>query len=217
MKRIKIFLLLIMVLLLSGCSGNYNLKINDDLSVEETVSLKVPSTNDTLEKTTKLFEDNNISKDKYDIVASDNDVKITYSEKYDSIEEYILDSKLYKNLFDNINYEKNENYFKLSTNSVFSLNGKNSNNIVDNYDISLLQINVETPYKIIENNADNVSDGLYSWVLNSKTTYKNIYFTLSADNKTRNFASVIVLSIMAFIVIGTIIVFASRFINRKKL
>ena len=40
MKRIKLLLVLFIVLFLSGCTVNYNLTINDDLSVNEKVEAK---------------------------------------------------------------------------------------------------------------------------------------------------------------------------------
>ena len=90
MKKTRIILLLILLLLMTGCSGTYNIKINENLSVEENVDLTIPSTNDAFDRTNKLFSDNGIDSKKYDVVASDDNVKISYSEKYDSIEDYLV-------------------------------------------------------------------------------------------------------------------------------
>ena len=40
MKRIKLVIICFLILLTSGCTVDYNLKINEDLSVNETVQAK---------------------------------------------------------------------------------------------------------------------------------------------------------------------------------
>lgn len=217
MKKLKIILLLFVVILLSGCSGTYNIKINEDLSVKENIDLTIPNENDSYEKTVELFEKNNIPKDNYDVIASDNNVKITYNEDYESIEDYLLNSKLYKNLFNNINFENDKKEIKLSTSSKLKLDGNTSDNIVDDYNISLLQINVETPYKVVENNADTVSDNIYSWVLNKDTTSKDINLIINIQNKPNTYISIVVLSLICIIVVGTLGVIFVRSKNTQKI
>lgn len=216
MKKIKVLILFLGIILLTGCSGTYNLKINEDLTVEENIDFTISSNNDAYNKTLKLFEDNNISKDKYDVVASDKNVKITYNETYDSIEDYIINSNLYKNLFDTINYENNGKKINISTSSVFKLDDSDSEFITEENNISLLQINVETPYKVVESNAENISDNIYSWTLNKDTTNKDIDFKINIRNKANSYISIIVLSLIGIIVIGTITVIVIRIIKRQK-
>ena len=216
MKKIKVLILFLGIILLTGCSGTYNLKINEDLTVEENIDFTISSNNDAYNKTLKLFEDNNISKDKYDVVASDKNVKITYNETYDSIEDYIINSKLYKNLFDTINYENNGKEINISTSSVFKLDDSDSEFITEENNISLLQINVETPYKVVESNAENISDNIYSWTLNKDTTNKDIDFKINIRNKANSYISIIVLSLIGVIVVGTITVIIIRIIKRQK-
>ena len=50
MKKIKVIILLFSIILLSGCSGTYNIKINEDLSIEENVNFTIPKDNDSYEK-----------------------------------------------------------------------------------------------------------------------------------------------------------------------
>lgn len=216
MKKIKVLILFLGIILITGCSGTYNLKINEDLSVVENIDFTISSNNDAYNKTLKLFEDNNISKDKYDVVASDKNVKITYNETYDSIEDYIINSKLYKNLFDTINYENNGKEINISTSSVFKLDDSDSEFITEENNISLLQINVETPYKVVESNAENISDNIYSWTLNKDTTNKDIDFKINIRNKANSYISIIVLSLIGVIVVGTITVIVIRIIKRQK-
>ena len=89
-KKLKIFIIGILLILVTGCSGNYNLKINDDMSIDEELYLTIDNTNNTYTKTLKIFKENNIPEKDYEVVLSDNNVRITYNKKYDSMEEYIL-------------------------------------------------------------------------------------------------------------------------------
>ena len=76
MKRVKVLLILLFVMLLTGCSGVYNLKINDDLTVEESTNLKLDYNEDSYNKAIKLFEDNKVSEDNYSIVVNDSSMEI---------------------------------------------------------------------------------------------------------------------------------------------
>ena len=82
MKKLKILIVFIFVVILTGCSGTYNLKINKDFSVEEDLILKINKKDEeTYNKTIKLFKSNKIKKDKYKVTSSNDEVKIKYSEK----------------------------------------------------------------------------------------------------------------------------------------
>ena len=162
MKKIKILSVLIFVMLLSGCSGVYNLKINDNLSIDENMSIKLDYNEDSYDKALKLFKDNDIKEDNYSIVVSDNSMEIEYKNTYDSMEDYILNSKMYSQLFPNVDYANDHSQVLLNTNSVFSNN------------VKLLKINIETPLNVTENNADDVNDNIYTWTINEDTGYKEI-------------------------------------------
>ena len=193
MRKFKFIAILLFVLLLSGCSGTYNLKINEDLTINESVDLTIDVSNVAYDSTLKLLEDNKIDESKYKIVTSDDEININYNEDYDSIEDYILNSKLYKNFFDTIYYTNDRRKITLSTNGYFKLQNNKSNYIVNDYDVSLIQINIETPYKVVENNAELVNKKIYSWSLNKNTTSKNIDIVLDINNKSNSYVKLNVL------------------------
>ena len=120
-KKLKIFIIGILLILVTGCSGNYNLKINDDMSIDEELYLTIDNTNNTYTKTLKIFRENNIPEKDYEVVLSDNNVRITYNKKYDSMEEYILDSKIYHELIDEIQFNKSNDYIDLYVNQKLKL------------------------------------------------------------------------------------------------
>ena len=54
-KKLKIFIIGILLILVTGCSGNYNLKINDDMSINEELYLTIDNSNNAYTKTLKIF------------------------------------------------------------------------------------------------------------------------------------------------------------------
>lgn len=210
MRRIKIIVLLCIMFLLTGCSGTYNLNINKNLSVIESIDLVIPSKEDTYDNIVKLFDENKIDHKKYKIVSSKDIIKVNYSEEYVSVEDYIVNSKIYKLFFDDIVLEKNNKELRIQSEGVFDLSGNNSPFVNNNFDISLLQVNIHTPYKVTNNNADIKSDDVISWVFNKDTTKKEINFTINTDNK-RN-AYIYVIPIVSIMIIA--IVFISFILSR---
>lgn len=205
MKKIKIFLVLIFVTLLSGCSGVYNLKINDNLSIDESVNLKINYNEESYDKAINLFKENNISEDDYSIVVNDNSMEIEYKNSYDSVEDYLINSKLYSQLFPNIDYANDNNKLLLNTNSVFSNN------------VKLLNINVETPFNVTDNNADDKNENIYTWSINSSTGYKEINLEIDLDNKKNKNIYILLIVFTTIILLLPIIHFLSKYIKSRKM
>lgn len=208
MRKIKYFFLLIIVILFTGCTGNYNLTFNKDLSVEEELNVFIDNTNNEMyERTYKLFQDANISEDKYNIVVVDDDVHITYKEKYLSFDDYYLNSHLYKVLFEDIEFSKDNSGMKINTESKFKLNDKNSINIINSYDIDDFNINIKVPYLVNQNDADSIKDDVYTWTLNNNDTYKNINLDFSYKNDfTQNIIVLITIGIALIIIVGYVVI-----------
>lgn len=205
MKRIKFLFILIFVMFLSGCSGVYNLKINDNLSVNEEMTIKLDYNEQSYDKAINLFKDNKVSEDDYSIVVSDNSMEIEYKNSYDSIEDYIINSKMYSQLFPNIDYANDNSKILLNTNSVFSNN------------IKLLNINIETPFNVKDNNADDVNDKIYTWTINSDTGYKEINLEMDMDSKKNKYLYIFLILITSVILVLPLIHFLSRYIKTRKM
>ena len=90
MKKIKYLFLIILVLLFTGCTGDYNLKINRDLSVEEELKVSIDNVDDSYERTYKLLEQLDVSENDYEVVVDMDKVNITYKKKYSSLRIIIL-------------------------------------------------------------------------------------------------------------------------------
>ena len=212
MKKIKYILILIIVLLFTGCSGNYNLTFNKDLSLTEELNVNIDNKENTYETTYSLFEKAGIDPDKYEILIVEDKVRIKYKEKYSSFEKYYLDSKLYKMLFENIEYKKDNKGMVINTKSILKLDDKDNQDIINSYDISDFKININTPFSVNDSNADSIKDNTYTWILNSKDTYKDISIDFSYQQD--NVYGLIMLIAIGIAVIATL-VYIIRYLVRN--
>ena len=211
-NKVKIILLLLFVVLLSGCTGEYNLKINKDYSIDENVKLAIEKEEDTYDKTLNLFENNNIDEDKYEVYVTGNKVNIEYSESYSSFEEYILNSVLYKQLFGNIQYSKDDDHLIIYTSSNLKLNDKDGLLNNSSY-IEKLKINVTSPFSIGKHNADKSTKDTLTWILNKNDSKREIFFKYNYL-KNSNF-SYIVITLIVIILFSSIIILVRKFLNNK--
>lgn len=217
-KKLKIFIIGILLILVTGCSGNYNLKINDDMSIDEELYLTIGNTNNTYTKTLKIFKENNIPEKDYEVVLSDNNVRITYNKKYDSMEEYILDSKIYHELIDEIQFNKSNDYIDLYVNQKLKLSNDNiKSNGTNLVDLDILQINIENPFSVNYTNAEIVNDNVYTWTIKKGDIEKKIQMQFKPSLNVFPYKQVAVLSTV--IICSLIIIFTiyRRYKKRQKI
>lgn len=217
-KKLKIFIIGILLILVTGCSGNYNLKINDDMSIDEELYLTIDNTNNTYTKTLKIFKENNIPEKDYEVVLSDNNVRITYNKKYDSMEEYILDSKIYHELIDEIQFNKSNDYIDLYVNQKLKLSNDNiKSNGTNLVDLDVLQINIENPFSVNYTNAEIVNDNVYTWTIKKGDIEKKIQMQFKPSLNVFPYKQVAVLSTV--IICSLIIIFTiyGRYKKRQKI
>lgn len=218
-KKLKIFIIGILLILVTGCSGNYNLKINDDMSVEEELYLTIDSSNNEYTKTLKIFKENNIPEKDYEVVLSDNNVRITYNKKYDSIEEYLLDSKVYHELIDEIQFNKSNDYIDLYVNQKLKLSNDNviKTNGTNLTDLDVLQINIENPFDVNFSNAEIVNDNVYTWTIKKGDIEKKIQMQFKPSLNVFPYKQAAVLSTV--IICSLIIIFTiyGRYKKRQKI
>ncbi len=216
MKNIKKIIILLFVILLTGCSGTYNLKFNDDLSIKEELNVEIPSTEENKQKTLELFKNNKINNKKYSIKSSNNKLKIKYSEEYISIEDYIVNSNLYHLLFDNISYDKTDKYIEVEAKNALDLKN-NSIYKVNNYDISLFQINLESTHKILSSNYDQKEGNIYSWTIDENTKEKEVNFKISTDYYKNRIVYLVPLIIIGLVMVISFIYLYNRIRKTNRL
>ena len=213
-KKIKYIVISVLLLLVTGCSGNYNVKINEDMSVNEELYLTIENKEGLYQKTLKIFNDNNVKEKDYEVVLSDDNLKITYNASYNSIEEYILNSKVYHQLIDNIELNKSNNYVDLYVNEKLKLSNSNmKQNGTNLTDLDVLQVNIENPFEVNFSNAGLVTDNVYTWTIKNGDIEKKIQMQFKPSLDIFPYRQVIVLSvvIICFVIIGV-----SIYIRYKK-
>ena len=217
-KKLKIFIIGILLILVTGCSGNYNLKINDDMSIDEELYLTIDNTNNAYTKTLKIFKENNIPEKDYEVVLSDNKVRITYNKKYDSMEEYILDSKVYHELIDEIQFNKSNDYIDLYVNQNLKLSNdsikSNGTNLVD---LDVLQINIENPFDVNFSNAEIVNDNVYTWTIKKGDIEKKFQMQFKPSLNVFPYKQVAVLSTVIICSLIIIFIIYRRYKKRQKI
>lgn len=218
-KRLKIFIISILLILVTGCSGNYNIKINDDMSIDEELYLTIDSSNNAYTKTLKIFKENNIPEKDYEVVLSDNNVRITYNKKYNSIEEYLLDSKIYHELIDEIQFNKSNDYIDLYVNQKLKLSNDNviKTNGTNLTDLDVLQINIENPFDVNFSNAEIVNDNVYTWTIKKGDTEKKIQMQFKPSLNIFPYKQVAVLSTVIVCILIIIFTIYGRYKKRQKI
>ena len=217
-KKLKIFIIGILLILVTGCSGNYNLKINDDMSIDEELYLTIDNTNNAYTKTLKIFKENNIPEKDYEVVLSDNKVRITYNKKYDSMEEYILDSKVYHELIDEIQFNKSNDYIDLYVNQKLKLSNDNiKSNGTNLVDLDVLQINIENPFSVNYTNAEIINDNVYTWTIKKGDIEKKIQMQFKPSLNVFPYKQVAVLSTVIICSLIIIFIIYRRYKKRQKI
>ena len=217
-KYIKLIFIGIILVLLTGCSGNYNLKINKDLTINEELELTLEKESETYEKTLKIFEDNNIDTSKYKVVTSGDEVQITYKENYNSIEDYIVNSKVYPQLVDKIEYNKKDGYVDLYVDENLKVKNSVTDNIGTNLlDFDVIQVNIINPFKINVTNAELQNEDTYTWSLTKANPDLKVQMQFRPTMNRIPYRPIIVLVVIVLSSFILIYRFSKRFKGRQKI
>lgn len=222
MKKI---LILIIPFLVTGCATvDYNLKIEKDLSVVESANISatkeyfnnfykhLPITivkgsyeNDELMSPIKannyLYE---LKKDNTPFPS------VFVSKTFNNIEDYSKNTIFKGQSFNEINVSSNDNLVTIKTEGFNKYKPEDSGEDNNRFPVSNLAISIKLPYVVTNSNADKVNrrDNIYTWIINEKTTEKEINITF---DKTKiyiyNIIMYISLVIIAIIAIVMLIIF----------
>ena len=204
----KRLLLVVLIMLLSGCKVEYNLSITDNNFSEKTnVYVLADQDLDEIHPEVSMSYEtifNNINKkniysyfDESNINPSDestnyNNVKYYYKEsirannKYgesiytDFTENDYFRSNIVKNCYNEFNLAKNDSVYTLKTNNVCKA--------FDNYKLLeelTINITLNTSYTLIYSNADEVNNNVYTWNIDSNN-YKNKSISFIYDTEKRD-------------------------------
>lgn len=207
MKKIKILFIVLAIIILTGCKGEYNLTINKDLSLTESVNLSIDNKDDVYDKTIKLFENNNIDESMYDINQTEEYVNIKYKEEFKNFEDYFLNSKFYSRILSDEDYIKDNKKISYRGFSNLKIDDNVTNsNLNNSFYIENLKINLNVPFNVEESNADSVKDNTLTWILDEDDTYKMINFSFKYLKNNNLYLTVIILCSGIVLVTGFIFV-----------
>ena len=187
MKYIKrVLIILFLILIVSGCRVNYDVKINKDLSVNERViasektdRLKSRTNldiNQSVSYLYKIYKTKNMGEDEYSITSADNTTSVVVNNSYNSIEEYSDNFKT--DIFEESNIYEDNNHIIIDINQNALINSKASNRYV--YDE--IEVTFELPFEVINNNADKVNNNKYTWYIKADSDeYKRILLEFNGE------------------------------------
>ena len=228
MKRIKLLLVLFVVLFLSGCTVNYNLTINDDLSVNEKVEAQ--------EITNRMKSNTGLDRKKsiyylYDMFdRKDIKTKLTYKSdtgyttgvvtgSHNSLEDYSESFK--SDIVPEVKYTVKDNIVTLEFDQEEVLSSNTSTSPV----YEEVVVNIIVPFKVTESNASESYRNRYTWKIRKDEKVKKIKISFDkSDLKYKKLFSIgdktfsvryqyIAIGIILFVILSIVLVV---YINNKK-
>lgn len=207
MKK-NIILVIVIILLCCGCTADYTVSINEDLSVNESMTALED------EEFFKQYDKSSVQrvigfllKPNLDYLNS-NGFKITQlfnsntagvkiENSYKSIDDYKKISKIIDQFADEFEYTVDGN--KVTIKIVGKFNADEQDQEVDKYLVENGKINIKLPHKVYEHNADSVDKdkGIYTWNIKEAGVEREILLVF--DKNIRK-------DLIYYIVIGGIIV-----------
>lgn len=211
----KNIMLLLFILILSGCSSKYDLKVTSD-GLEENISIVIEkSMIDNQVISSEVEPDDQITpfikNDSYPLINSTSKTYIKEvtedNDNYYIKMNYKFNSEEYKNslalntCFEHYDYKNEKDYYEIKVSGKFyCLYGDST------------EININTPNVVKENNADTNNGDNYTWVINNSNV-DNVDISIKIMKQTKLFHYITV----AFLVILVIIVLIGALIIYKKL
>lgn len=209
----KILFIITFLIICTGCKVKYTLTIDKDNSVEEKISASEDYSffenypNSSIGRVIGFLLEpylDKLNSSGYDV---ENNVKsksggVIITKKFDNIEEYSKNTLFATQYGDKINCSVDGNIVTLSINGKFV--GETQNQSKFPVDDGTITINV--PFKVLENNADDVDGNDYMWNVDTNEKEIKIVYDKSKENRQVNYTLFVIIGSIIFIVIILIIV-----------
>ena len=193
-KKVLLIVILLSCLVVSGCTADYEININKDLSVSEVVSITTPSS-DLVEFTNYetysevvngIYESTDYylnEKSKFSEIIKSNIVGGTITTKFENLESFINESQALHEVFENTSIEIGDNKVSFLINDYVPISDTTSTrNPIDE-----INITIKSPYRIdgLKNSNCNIKNDIFICKLKitQKDEINNMNFIL---NKTIN-------------------------------
>lgn len=191
----KKILILLMLIILSGCTVKENININADGSVSEKTNISFDNEMAVNYDTpTKYAEDflkyyNNAIELKnysYDVSENKSNTDVVFNRKTAKLCDGIKYGLFVDNLYSDIECSEDDYYYIIKSNSQQLLSKPMSEK---KFDVERVELNIKVPIPLEENNADNVSNNTYTWFFDENTdSNKSVYLKInksSLENKNK--------------------------------
>lgn len=209
-KYIVLFLLL---MLCCSCKASYELIINDDLTVDESITgvesneffsqYEYYSTDEAISAILYPKEDYlNSNNFQINNILEDSLSGVTVSKKYDSLEQYFNKSVAYLQLYANWKYKDEKGIISLNITDKLPKNYDS----LDRYLIDEGTISVTLPFKVLKENADkyNSKTNTYTWNINYDDE-KEIYLQFDSNKMIKQQRKSMTVYIIIVFLIGIIV------------
>lgn len=241
MKKMKKLMLFLLPLFLSGCTVQYNLKINEDLSVEENIITKIDyGYFDHMEKNPDFAKQyiNTMMKDyntdyvySWDYLEEEETYGVKMNRKHQNIEDLAMAESI-KFFYEGIGIEKNSNYVTIKTVGKINMGliytyAEREPEEDDDYTYIMIPedtyFSITVPFKVTIHNADKVDKetNTYYWLITKETTNKSIELTFDQNKKYFSILKVVKSFPYKFLlfplIIVIIVVLGKKIIEKSKL
>lgn len=190
MKNIRLLLLLVIVVMLSGCTVTSNIKINPNGSVNESVSIlnsnKIFGSKENAEEVyNRMLQENlqilTFKEYDYNFKSEDNMSGGEFNKKYDNLCDYFGNSAFNQYVYKYMDCKETDEYYEI----------KNATDQIPYCEecsdwpaLGDITLNIILPISATEQNADEINNNTYTWKYDKSTTNKNFYLKVSkADLK----------------------------------
>lgn len=212
----KVFIIILLLFFATGCDVEYNLKIDAD-SYAENININLPQETGFKNMIKKMstvkqisYIDNSNKKNYYQ-TGSFNDYSLNYNYNFDS--DTILKSQAINRCYNIVGIEDNEDGKSMTfyTNTIFKCLYIDGRQVIDK-----ATINITTPLKVLESNADKVEGNKYTWVID-ETNFENkpISIKMEKPKTVDDGKQSLIIVIISLIVITGISYIVYRFLRRK--
>lgn len=226
MKKIILFFI---VLLLSGCSLDYELEVNKDLSLIETINIIEPKTKiSAYLYDVEGYVDENVEyfssqqeNDRYNIYNGSNETRAIgiAIANYKDFDDYCEINTLKDNFFSDCEIDEQGSVVTINLASVLS-NDYFRSSYLEEALFSNAYFNIKIPYKVTYSNADSVDleKSIYTWKYTTDNNLKDISITFDTAyeaQKPVNYSMYIIGGIILVVIISGIYIYYKYKQNSK--
>ncbi len=208
MRKIKIVVLSLLLLLVTGCSVDYTLNFQNN-NLLENISIDATGSDMTKEEISEMLKLHMYPESENQLYQiKQNNKKIQLSQKY-NVSTY-KNSLLLNQCYTAYNFIENGDYYDLTTSEIFSCNP------FEYMYIDELKIKIKTNHKVLSHNADSVENGIYIWNITvDNASNKPIQIRFSKEIKENNMGLIILGITVIIAIIILLVVLVKKQKNNK--